>query len=176
MRDGIFGVPSVGSATAPPPVFFISVASKGLRVYVSDLESTFASIPIRAIIYLTQESVSAILLTMRNAMKKPRTLQQAILHFGNPNNCLAFIVERRWPNGVECPTCGRNDVRFIATRRMWECKGKHARKQFSVKVGTIFEDSALPLSKWLLAIWPVTNGKNGLSSSQLCPAVCGPHK
>ena len=74
-------------------------------------------------------------------MKKPRTLQQAIVHFANPDNCLAFMVERRWPDGVECPTCGSKDVRFISTRRMWECKSQHARKQFSVKIGTIFEDS-----------------------------------
>jgi transposase-like protein len=97
-------------------------------------------------------------------MKKPRTLQQAILHFANPDNCLKFMVERRWPKGVECPTCGSKEVRFISTRRMWECKADHARKQFSVKVGTIFEDSALPLDKWLIAIWMVANCKNGVSS------------
>jgi hypothetical protein len=89
-------------------------------------------------------------------MKKPRTLQQAIVHFANPDNCLAFMVERRWPEGVECPTCGSKEVRFISTRRMWECKSQHARKQFSVKVGTIFEDSALPLDKWLVAMWMVS--------------------
>jgi len=97
-------------------------------------------------------------------MKKPRTLQQAILHFGNPDNCLAFMVARRWPDGVECPTCGSKDVRFISTRRMWECKNQHARKQFSVKIGTIFEDSALPLDKWLIAMWMLANCKNGISS------------
>jgi len=104
-------------------------------------------------------------------MKKLRTLQQAILHFGNPDNCLAFMVARRWPDGVECPTCGRNDVRFISTRRMWECKSQHSRKQFSVKIGTIFEDSALPLDKWLIAMWMLANCKNGISSYEIGRAL-----
>jgi transposase-like protein len=98
---------------------------------------------------------------------KPKTLQQAIVHFANPDNCLAFMVARRWPDGVTCPTCGRTDVRFISTRRMWECKEKHAKKQFSVKIGTIFEDSALPLDKWLIAMWMVANCKNGVSSYEV---------
>jgi transposase-like protein len=104
-------------------------------------------------------------------MKKPRTLQQAILHFADADNCLDFMVERRWPNGVECPACGRKDVRFISTRRMWECKAQHSRKQFSCKVGTIFEDSALPLDKWLIAIWMVANCKNGISSYEVGRAL-----
>src|SRR5207245_7169718 len=109
-------------------------------------------------------------------MKKLRTLQQAILYFGNSDNCLAFMVERRWPNGIECPTCGSKDVRFISTRRMWECKAEHARKQFSCKVGTIFEDSALPLDKWLVAIWMIANCKNGISSYEVGRALCVPQK
>jgi transposase-like protein len=104
-------------------------------------------------------------------MKKPRTLQQAILYFANPDNCLAFMVERRWPKGVVCPTCASKDVRFIPTRRLWECKGEHPRKQFSAKVGTIFEDSALPLDKWLIAIWMVANCKNGVSSYEVARAI-----
>ena len=102
---------------------------------------------------------------------KPKTLQQAIIYFANPDNCLAFMVERRWPNGVVCPTCGSTEVRFLPTRRLWECKSKHARKQFSVKVGTIFEDSALPLDKWLIAIWMVSNCKNGVSSYEVARAL-----
>jgi transposase-like protein len=104
-------------------------------------------------------------------MRKPRTLQQAILHFADADNCLDFMVARRWPHGVECPTCGRKDVRFISTRRMWECKAQHSRKQFSCKVGTIFEDSALPLDKWLIAIWMVANCKNGISSYEIGRAL-----
>jgi transposase-like protein len=104
-------------------------------------------------------------------MKKPKTLQDAILYFADADNCLNFMVERRWPNGVECPTCGRKDVRFISTRRMWECKAQHSRKQFSCKVGTIFEDSALPLDKWLIAIWMIANCKNGVSSYEIGRAL-----
>ncbi len=102
---------------------------------------------------------------------KPKTLQQAIVYFADADNCLKLMVERRWPNGVTCPTCGRKDVRFISTRRMWECKEKHARKQFSVKIGTIFEDSALPLDKWLIAMWMVANCKNGVSSYEVARAM-----
>jgi hypothetical protein len=81
------------------------------------------------------------------------------------------MVELRWPDGVHCPTCGRTDVRFLATRRLWECKEKHARKQFSAKVGTIFEDSALPLDKWFVAIWQIANCKNGISSYELARSI-----
>src|SRR5271155_4046833 len=102
---------------------------------------------------------------------KPKTLQQAIVYFANPDNCLEFMVSRRWPNGVTCPTCGRDDVRFISTRRMWECKAQHASKQFSVKIGTIFEDSALPLDKWLIAMWMIANCKNGVSSYEIARAL-----
>src|SRR5882762_1866452 len=102
---------------------------------------------------------------------KPKTLQEAIKHFADPGNCVTFVVARRWPNGVECPTCGSNEVRFISTRLLWECKTKHSKRQFSVKVGTIFEDSALPLDKWLIAIWMIANCKNGVSSYEIGRAL-----
>src|SRR5256885_10345282 len=102
---------------------------------------------------------------------KPRTLQQAIIYFSKPANCLKFMVERRWSNGVICPTCGSDAVRFLETRNLWECKGKHPRKQFSAKIGTIFEDSALPLDKWLIAIWMIANCKNGVSSYEVARAL-----
>jgi transposase-like protein len=98
---------------------------------------------------------------------EPRTLLEAIRHFSDPDVALAQMVELRWPTGVHCPTCGRTDVRFIATRRIWECKGKHPKKQFSAKVGTIFEDSPVPLEKWFPAIWMVANCKNGISSYEM---------
>ena len=63
-----------------------------------------------------------------------------------------------------CPTCGSTEVRFLATRRLWECKTKHARQQFSIKIGTILEDSPLGLDKWLPALWMIVNGRNGISS------------
>lgn len=102
---------------------------------------------------------------------EPRTLMEAVRYFADPDVALQHMVELRWPNGVACPTCGRTDVRFIATRRLWECKEKHPRKQFSAKVGTIFEDSALPLDKWFVAIWMVANCKNGISSYEMARAL-----
>jgi len=100
-------------------------------------------------------------------MKEPSTLQESIQHFANPDVCLDFVVKLRWPNGVICPICGRTDARFIPTRRLWECKAKHIRKQFSVKVGTIFEDSPIGLDKWLAAMWIIANAKNGVSSWEM---------
>ncbi len=96
------------------------------------------------------------------------TLQQAILHFSDPDNCIAYMVEQRWPDGVVvCPTCGRRDVSWLANQRKWQCKSKHAKRQFSAKVGTIFEDSPLGLDKWILATWMITNCKNGVSSYEI---------
>jgi len=103
--------------------------------------------------------------------KKPKTLQEAIVHFSNPENCIKFMVARRWPDGVVCPTCGSKEVRFISTRRMWECKTQHPRKQFSAKVGTIFEDSPISLDKWLVAVWMIANCKNGVSSYEVARAI-----
>jgi transposase-like protein len=98
---------------------------------------------------------------------EPKTLHQAISYFSDPNRCLDFLALRRWPDGVVCPTCGSKEVRFLATRRLWECKAKHAKKQFSIKVGTIFEDSPIPLDKWLMAAWMIANCKNGVSSYEI---------
>lgn len=97
---------------------------------------------------------------------EPRTLQEAILYFADPDNCLNYLMAHRpeWKNGVICPTCGSKDVGFIASRRMWQCKNRHPKAQFSVKVGTIMEDSAIGLDKWLTAIWMHSNSRNGVSS------------
>jgi hypothetical protein len=98
---------------------------------------------------------------------EPQTLIEAIRYFADPDVALNTMVSLRWPNGVCCPTCGRADVRFIKTRRMWECKEVHAKRQFSAKVGTIMEDSALGLDKWFAAIWMIANCKNGISSYEM---------
>jgi len=97
----------------------------------------------------------------------PRTLLDAVRYFADADTCREFMVGLRWPNGVACPTCGRTDVRFISTRKMWECKTKHPRKQFSIKVGTIFEDSPLGMDKWLPVVWLIANCKNGISSYEV---------
>jgi transposase-like protein len=101
-------------------------------------------------------------------MTEPKTLREATIFFANPDNCVAYMVERRWPDGVvKCPTCGRNDVSYVSARRVWQCKTRHPKSQFSIKVGTIMEDSALPLDKWLMAMWMVANCKNGVSSWEI---------
>lgn len=102
---------------------------------------------------------------------EPQTLMDAIKHFADPDVALATMVELRWPKGVTCPECGRTDVRFIATRRIWECKGAHVRKQFTAKRGTIFEDSPLGLDKWFCAVWMIANCKNGVSSYEIHRAL-----
>jgi transposase-like protein len=102
---------------------------------------------------------------------EPKTLQAAIQYFGNPDNCLSYIVARRWKDGVVCPTCESKDVSFVASRRVWQCKTRHPRSQFSIKIGTIFEDSPLGLDKWLTAMWMIANCKNGVSSWEIHRAL-----
>ncbi len=99
---------------------------------------------------------------------EPQTLIEAIRYFADPDVCHEFVTQMRWPDGVvSCPTCGRDDVRYIPTRQTWECRSKHPRRQFSVKVGTIFEGSPVGLDKWLAAIWMIANAKNGVSSYEI---------
>jgi len=94
---------------------------------------------------------------------EPTTLQEAVQYFTDPDNCLHYLVARRWPNGVTCPTCGSAKLGFLANQRRWQCNSRHPKRQFSVKVGTIFEDSPLGLDKWLPVVWLITNCKNGIS-------------
>jgi transposase-like protein len=102
---------------------------------------------------------------------EPKTLQQAVVYFVEPDNCIAYLVARRWPHGVSCPTCGRDDVSFVPKRRLWQCKTRHKKCQFSVKVGTIFEDSPIALKDWLMAMWMIANCRNGVSSYEIARAV-----
>ncbi len=103
---------------------------------------------------------------------KPKTLQQAVIYFADADNCLKFMVKLRWPDGVAtCPSCGREDAVFLQNQRKWQCKSVHDHRQFTVKVGTIMEDSALPLDKWLVAIWLIANCKNGISSYEVGRAL-----
>jgi transposase-like protein len=105
-------------------------------------------------------------------MEEPKTLQQAILYFADPDRCIAYLASSRWPDGVVvCPTCGRKDVSYVAKRRVWQCKSRHPKCQFSIKVGTIFEDSPIPLEKWLAAMWMIANCKNGISSWEIHRAL-----
>jgi transposase-like protein len=104
---------------------------------------------------------------MKAKQKTDKTLQEAIVYFSNPDNALAYMVGRRWPNGVDCPTCGRKDVVFLKTQRKWQCKSVHPKRQFSAKVGTIFEDSPIALEKWMTAVWMLSNCRNGVSSYEI---------
>jgi hypothetical protein len=102
----------------------------------------------------------------------PRTLQEAIVFFSDYDNCHRAVSEIRWPDGVvRCPTCGSDHVTYLESARVWKCYGKHPRAKFSLKVGTLFEDSAVPLQKWLPALWLLTNCKNGISSYELARAL-----
>jgi len=95
----------------------------------------------------------------------PKTLLEAVRYFSDADNCISFLTELRWPNGVECPICGGRKVSYLSTRRVWKCLT--CKKQFSVKVGSIMEDSPIKLDKWLVAIWLIANAKNGISSWEL---------
>ena len=97
----------------------------------------------------------------------PKTLQQAILYFADFEHCRQFLTDLRWPDGkVTCPTCGSDRVVWLASQRRWKCYENHPLKQFSLKTGTIFEDSPLGLDKWLAALWLLVNCKNGVSSCE----------
>jgi transposase-like protein len=100
------------------------------------------------------------------------SLQEAIVYFSNPDNCIDYIAIRRWPNGVICPVCGSTKVSaFNPTRRTWKCGSHHPKREFSVKVGTIYEDSPISLDKWLTATWMLTSCKNGVSSYEIARDV-----
>jgi len=105
-------------------------------------------------------------------MPEPKSLQEAIVYFSNPDNCIDYLAIRRWPDSrVLCPTCGSDKVKFHAERRIWQCSSHHSKRQFSIKVGTVMEDSAIPLDKWLTAAWLITNCKNGISSYEIARDV-----
>jgi hypothetical protein len=104
---------------------------------------------------------------MEASAQEPKTLLEAVQYFTNPDNCVNYLAKRRWPNGVECPTCGRKDAPYVASRRYWQCKTRHPKAQFSIKTGTIFEESPIGLDKWLPVMWEVANDRNGVSSWEI---------
>ncbi|MEA2432893.1 MAG: hypothetical protein QOG54_350 [Actinomycetota bacterium] len=99
----------------------------------------------------------------------PTTLVEAVRYFSDLDVATDFVAQLRWPDGPICPECGGKEHSYLTTRRIWKCKA--CKKQFSVKKGSIFEDSPIPLDKWLVAIWMVANCKNGVSSLELHRAV-----
>jgi transposase-like protein len=104
--------------------------------------------------------------------KTPSTLLEAVNFFKIHQNCHDFMVSRRWPDGVvRCPQCGSDSVYYVEGRKGWECKTKHPKRTFTLKTGTIFEDSALGLDKWLPCVWLIANAKNGISSHEIARAL-----
>jgi transposase-like protein len=97
----------------------------------------------------------------------PKSLLQATRYFADPDVCVDFVAAMRWPNGVICPHCDSRRVSYLSTRRIWKCMAKDCHKQFSVKTQSVFEDSPIPLDKWLVAVWLVVNCKNGISSYEI---------
>ncbi len=108
---------------------------------------------------------------MENESNFPKTLQEAIKFFADPDTCTTFMAQMRWPEGVTCPYCEGKAVSYLSTRRKWKCMNKACHKQFSAKVGTIMEDSPIGLDKWLAAIWLIANAKNGISSYEIHRAL-----
>ena len=103
--------------------------------------------------------------------RKPQSLLEAIRYFSDLDVCTDFVAKLRWPNGPVCPRCGSAEYSYLTTRRLWKCKNRECRKQYSVKLGTIFEDSPLGLDKWLPAVWLIANSKNGISSHELARSL-----
>ncbi len=103
--------------------------------------------------------------------QEPKTLQEATVYFSNSVNRREYVVKRLWPNGVTCPKCGSAKVKFSEKHDRWQCGSHHAKRQFTVKTGTIFEDSPLGLDKWLVAMWLLANCKNGVSSWEIHRAL-----
>ncbi len=102
----------------------------------------------------------------------PATLQEAVIYFNEYENCHRLMVDIRWPDGkVKCPTCGSEHVTYLAKARVWKCYAKHSLAKFSLKTGTIFEDSPIGLDKWLVAFWLVVNAKNGVSSCEVARSL-----
>jgi transposase-like protein len=100
-------------------------------------------------------------------IKVPANLLEAVSHFNNFENCKEFMMALRWPGKVFCPRCGSDDVDYLPNARVFKCYKKHPQQKFSLKVGTIFEDSPIPLEKWLPVMWLIVNAKNGISSWEI---------
>jgi transposase-like protein len=104
-------------------------------------------------------------------MGMPKTLIEAVRFFESPVNCREYMVSQRWPEGVRCPQCGSDAVYFDQSRNGWECKTRHPKRKFTLKTGTIFEDSPLGLDKWLPCVWMIVNAKNGVSSHEIARSI-----
>src|ERR1700690_2973243 len=105
-------------------------------------------------------------------METPKTLQEAIQFFAEYENCRQFMVAVRWPDGkIQCPYCQCEKVTYLAKAQVYRCYGDHPKQKFSLKIGTVFEDSPIPLQKWLPAVWMLVNCRNGISSYEIHRAI-----
>ena len=104
-------------------------------------------------------------------MKYPKTLQEAIVYFSKYENCHEFLVGLRWPNGVKCPHCGCTRVTYLERQQRWKCAKDHPSRQFSIRTGTLLEESRIGLDKWMTAFWLIVNAKNGISSYEIHRAI-----
>src|SRR5260370_37446422 len=102
---------------------------------------------------------------------EPKTLQEAIVTFSNKENCHEYVLPRRWGQKVTCPECGSDRVRFQPQHNRWQCSSRHPRRQFTLKTGTVMEDSPLGLDKWLPAMWLGASNRNRNSSWELHPSL-----
>ena len=105
---------------------------------------------------------------MDSWLTEPKTLLEAVEYFNDEDRCIRYLAEKRWPDGaVVCPTCGGSSVSFLAKQKRWQCASRHPKRQFSIKVGTIMEDSPIRLQKWLPVLWLIANCRNGISSWEI---------
>ena len=105
-------------------------------------------------------------------MESPKTLLEAVEYFSDPENCRRVMIASRWADGVvRCPYCGSEKVTYLEKAKVYRCYGKHLKQKFSLKVGTVFEDSPIGLEKWLPALWMLSNCRNGISSYELSRAI-----
>jgi transposase-like protein len=104
---------------------------------------------------------------MADEIKFPKSLLEASRYFADLDVCVDFVASMRWPQGVTCPHCESKRVSYLSSRRIWKCMAKDCHKQFSVKTQSVFEDSPIPLDKWLTAVWLIVNCKNGISSYEI---------
>src|ERR1700733_14162951 len=106
-------------------------------------------------------------IVMKRDPNFPKSLLEATRYFADPDVCVEFVAAMRWPFGVQCPHCSGRRVSFLKSRRIGKCMDRDCHKQFSVKTGSLLEDSPIPLDKWLTAPWLVVNCKNGISSYEI---------
>src|ERR1700687_4089713 len=105
-------------------------------------------------------------------MKDPKSLQESILYFVDYENCRKFMIDLRWADGkVRCPACDSEKVTYLSNARLYKCYGNHPKPKFSLKVGTISEDSAVGLDKWFVALWLLVNCKHGISSYEVAKDI-----